>query len=299
MVWPAVIAAAGTLYAANQARKSAQNQARQQEAIQREFAQHSIRWRTEDAKAAGLHPLYAMGASGSTYSPITYTDPLPQAMANAGQSIASAYYADSARKTAAADRQQANNRSLSDSNFMRKMAQDRMILEQQKLAAQINSDNAMASFYRSQAARANQASNSQQDLPIQDENAELVGGLVQEVPNPIPSPSKENPSHTAGVAPGWRVVNLGPFKAVTPYSEEGWGEDLNISKLGLIAAATTLYYTFGVALPNITAYIKDKKAMADLKKNSAYRKNLKRLGQIEAKKARIESFGLGQPRPRR
>lgn len=39
------------------------------EALQREFAQHGIRWRVEDAKAAGLHPLYALGGAGASYSP--------------------------------------------------------------------------------------------------------------------------------------------------------------------------------------------------------------------------------------
>lgn len=37
--------------------------------LQREFAQHGIRWRVEDAKAAGIHPLYALGASGASASP--------------------------------------------------------------------------------------------------------------------------------------------------------------------------------------------------------------------------------------
>lgn len=39
------------------------------EALQREFAQNGIRWRVEDAKAAGLHPLAALGSAGSSYSP--------------------------------------------------------------------------------------------------------------------------------------------------------------------------------------------------------------------------------------
>lgn len=39
------------------------------EALQREFAQNGIRWRVEDAKAAGLHPLAALGAAGAMYSP--------------------------------------------------------------------------------------------------------------------------------------------------------------------------------------------------------------------------------------
>lgn len=36
---------------------------------QKEFAQNSIRWRVADAKAAGLHPLAALGAQSSGYTP--------------------------------------------------------------------------------------------------------------------------------------------------------------------------------------------------------------------------------------
>lgn len=36
---------------------------------QKEFAQNGIRWRVQDAKAAGLHPLAALGAQTSSYSP--------------------------------------------------------------------------------------------------------------------------------------------------------------------------------------------------------------------------------------
>lgn len=44
---------------------------REQMLMQKEFAQHGIRWRAEDAAAAGLHPLAALGASGASYSPVT------------------------------------------------------------------------------------------------------------------------------------------------------------------------------------------------------------------------------------
>lgn len=37
--------------------------------MQKEFAQNGIRWRVEDAKAAGLHPLAALSMSGSGASP--------------------------------------------------------------------------------------------------------------------------------------------------------------------------------------------------------------------------------------
>ena len=36
------------------------------EALQREFAQNGIRWRAADARAAGLHPLAALGSSGAS-----------------------------------------------------------------------------------------------------------------------------------------------------------------------------------------------------------------------------------------
>lgn len=37
---------------------------------QKEFAQMGIRWKVEDAKAAGLHPLAALGANTLNYSPV-------------------------------------------------------------------------------------------------------------------------------------------------------------------------------------------------------------------------------------
>lgn len=39
-------------------------------AMQKVFAQNGIRWRVEDAKAAGLHPLIGAGSSNATYSPV-------------------------------------------------------------------------------------------------------------------------------------------------------------------------------------------------------------------------------------
>lgn len=47
----------------------AQNQWRKNAALQKQFAQMGIRWKVQDAMAAGLHPLYALGGAGSTFSP--------------------------------------------------------------------------------------------------------------------------------------------------------------------------------------------------------------------------------------
>lgn len=40
-------------------------------ALQREFAQNGIQWKAADAKAAGIHPLFAMGAQTSSFSPVS------------------------------------------------------------------------------------------------------------------------------------------------------------------------------------------------------------------------------------
>ena len=58
-------------------------------AHQKEFAQNGIRWKVADAKAAGLHPLAALGASTAQYTPATAIGDSPDwsFLADAGQSI--------------------------------------------------------------------------------------------------------------------------------------------------------------------------------------------------------------------
>ncbi|UPW41890.1 DNA pilot protein [Dipodfec virus RodF1_85] len=60
--------------------------AREQMRQQKEFAQNGIQWRVEDAKKAGLHPLYAIGAQGASYTPVSQdSSSLGNAVADAGQ----------------------------------------------------------------------------------------------------------------------------------------------------------------------------------------------------------------------
>lgn len=64
---------------------------------QKEFAQNGIRWRVADAKAAGIHPLYAIGSNTPTYSPqaAVGTD---FGVSQAGQNIARAIEAKQTRE---------------------------------------------------------------------------------------------------------------------------------------------------------------------------------------------------------
>lgn len=74
---------------ADSANKAAQANAARQEQLQKDFAQQGIRWKVADAKAAGIHPLYALGANTVSYSPVsvgqTSTD--FSGLAKAGQDI--------------------------------------------------------------------------------------------------------------------------------------------------------------------------------------------------------------------
>lgn len=62
--------------------------------MQYEFAQNGIRWKVDDAKAAGIHPLYALGASTQSYSPVSVgtaaDSSFGSGLASAGQDISRA-----------------------------------------------------------------------------------------------------------------------------------------------------------------------------------------------------------------
>jgi hypothetical protein len=53
--------------------RSTANQNAQNVAYQKEFAQKGVQWKVEDAKKAGLHPLYALGANTTSFSPVPVT----------------------------------------------------------------------------------------------------------------------------------------------------------------------------------------------------------------------------------
>lgn len=74
--------------------KKAKESAEFQQAVnyqqQKEFAQHGIRWRVEDAKAAGLHPLYAIQGAGAAFSPNPIITTEQEAFSGMGQNLSRA-----------------------------------------------------------------------------------------------------------------------------------------------------------------------------------------------------------------
>lgn len=64
--------------------------------LQEEFAKNGIRWKVEDAKRAGIHPLAALGAGTTSFSPISVGDTsMGSAFSDFGQDISRAIQATS------------------------------------------------------------------------------------------------------------------------------------------------------------------------------------------------------------
>lgn len=72
--------------------------------MQREFAQNGVRWKVEDAKRAGIHPLAALGAQTFSYNPVmTGDNGVSEAMARMGQGVDRAAHAKAMAEERALD----------------------------------------------------------------------------------------------------------------------------------------------------------------------------------------------------
>lgn len=245
LIAAALIGGGATLIGGAIANRNARRQAAQQEQLQREFAQNSIQWKTADAKAAGLHPLYAMGAASTPYSPITYSDSMGPALASAGQSVARGYQAAYNQS----NKNREYNKSISDSSFMRRMAQDQMILEQQKLKAEINFVNISA------AARARQAGNSQQDVTVDGLSSDLAQnrGETDVVPKELTPNRPGSPAIEAGENPLWVSEKLGGKLRSVRLNDEAAEAYGDLAAPIINAAATAYTYVFKT-LPDVTKH---------------------------------------------
>lgn len=86
MLLPALIGAAGSIGAG-----IIGNMGKEKEiANQKQFAKEGIRWRVEDARAAGIHPALAMGANVPSYTPVGLGSDGAEAVSSMGQDISRA-----------------------------------------------------------------------------------------------------------------------------------------------------------------------------------------------------------------
>lgn len=115
---------AGSLISSNQQEENAQRNI----AMQREFAQQGIRWKVADAKAAGVHPLYALGASTHSFSPVSVGGSgMGPALASMGQDVGRAINATSTP----------SERVSAYSEAAQKLQLDNMALQNQLLASRV------------------------------------------------------------------------------------------------------------------------------------------------------------------
>lgn len=158
MVWPAAIAAGASLAGGalsffggqNQNNQIAQNNqaqldfARQNLAFQDAAAKNGIRWRVDDARAAGISPLIALGAPTFNPSPVAVGFDSPSnSMAGAGASLGKA----------GQDISSAIGRTMSEyEKASLAISQARMINEGKVQDATVNNLNAQANYYNARAA---------------------------------------------------------------------------------------------------------------------------------------------------
>lgn len=154
---------------------------RNNEKLQKEFAQNSISWRVADAKRAGIHPLAALGNMGVSYQPFAVGG-------GEGQDLSRAIMAnmDANERREAAARETA-----------RLAVRDKMDAETHALSMQRGSlENELL---RSQIARAN---SSQVGPGVPRGNA--PPGAVNSVPARVEVGSPDMPSRAPGVLNEWQ-----------------------------------------------------------------------------------------------
>lgn len=86
----------------DKANEIAQQNAANNIALQKEFAQNAIQWKVADAEKAGIHPIYALGGSTTSFAPVSVgvsgANPLADSMSSMGQNVARAAAAYSSPK---------------------------------------------------------------------------------------------------------------------------------------------------------------------------------------------------------
>lgn len=173
-------------------------------AFQRENMQNAIQWRVKDAKKAGIHPVFALGANVSTGggSPQFIGDPIGPSLAEAGQNISNAL----ARQQTVEQRQKHQmDLSLAAKSLEETDARIGLIRAQQRMLEQ--APGGLGTGVQSEAGQA-------PAIPG-------ITGIIDLKPSPQISAKVGKPDMIAGTHPWFGEMQYGPFKIPAPY---GGGE---------------------------------------------------------------------------
>jgi len=205
MPFPAAAAAVGADVLGSALGYSSANKANR---LQKQMAQNSIRWRVEDAKAAGIHPLYALGAPVMNSSPMVADF---SGLSNAGQNIMRAVEAarDSKERAIARNAQAAQT-----------------AVQQQADKLQLENMGLQNDYLRSQIARLG-ASQVPPPFPEMGSLGGSSGGRVQAQPATPIINSPHNAAREAGVVTdfGYARSDAGGLVVVPSYDVKQRTED--------------------------------------------------------------------------
>lgn len=229
-----IIPAAMNLLGGSQAAKEARETSDQNVFLQKEFAQHGVRWRVEDAKAAGLHPLFALGAQGAQYSPsaVVGASPMGTAISQAGQSLGRAVQAQ-------------------ETDAQREAVRLNLALLEQRLATDYAQEMSIWSQIALREQGAMQSSPFPSDVVVgayaprgRIEEHALFEDAVQLQPDQVSSRNSAFPEQTAGRDhSAWREFNMGGFRILLPATGQGGiPEEIDIAMLPFILAANRRRY---------------------------------------------------------
>lgn len=183
--------------------------ARRAERFNREVLQNAVQWRVADAKRAGVHPLFALGAQVGTSggNPQFIGEPLGPAIAEAGQDISNALV-----------RQQTGNQRLKDQ------------MDLALAGAQLRETDARTGYIQAQQRALEQANQqSPAGMGLQSEKLAVEGqavnppgvGVIDLQASQQTSAKVDDPGSVAGEHPWMQLNRYGPLPFYTP---RGMGE---------------------------------------------------------------------------
>jgi len=185
---------------------------------QKEFAQNAISWKVQDAKNAGLHPLFAMGAGSASYQPTLMAgqDPMGTAVADSAQQLGRAY---------------AQSKAPPPGTPIGPMGEASL----RAVNAQASRDEAAAARDLSAAKRMQQQANFNQDggINMATDAGSVPAGKVTPMAPEQRSRARPGGSRSAGDNPMWNRYQYGPRKDQwidIPYSDEGPLEEFGPGK---------------------------------------------------------------------
>lgn len=191
--------------------RSAESAGNKNADLQREFAKNSIRWRVADAKAAGIHPLAALGSQGISASPV-YAGGGDYGLSEAGQDIGRAM-------SAAVTPEEKGDRlgAFIEQKVAAQDTRDRLNRQEAradlKLASELKNDEVQRQWYWAQIMNAGRdmrkpsmPGNGSPKDGIQGSKA----GEIKYTPREITSREPGVPHATAGSEPFWKGVETAP-----------------------------------------------------------------------------------------